>query len=56
MYQPPDQYERAAEAASKRGCADDAFRMTVASIKARAEWVTLNGRWVRRTNIMRKDA
>ena len=49
----PEQYAAAATIASKRGCKEDAFRMAVCSVQARAEWVQVNGRWVRRQGVLR---
>ncbi|ANS06202.1 hypothetical protein HOR19_gp09 [Phage MedPE-SWcel-C56] len=49
----PDQYAVAARSARERGCKEDAFLMAVCSIKARAEWVQVNGRWVRREGVMK---
>jgi hypothetical protein len=49
----PDRYATAAAKFSKAGLHTDAFHATTLSIKARAEWVLVNGQWHPRRGVMR---
>lgn len=52
---PPYMFEMSATHAVKQGRPHDGFTATVLAIKARAEWVLVNGKWVPRKGVMRND-
>lgn len=55
MTEDPDFYAHIATGFSKRRDPERAHYFAARSITARSEWVLVNGRWLPRNNIMRKD-
>ena len=54
-YKTPDTHATVAETWSKCGMQQYAFDHAVCAVKARAEWVLVNGKWVPRKGVMRHD-
>jgi CO dehydrogenase/acetyl-CoA synthase delta subunit len=49
----PDRLAQLATLASLRGDTELAFTLTTRSIRARADWVLVNGKWTPRKGVMR---